>query len=216
MNQMKFDDIKTFDDWNIYLSSYEIGDAQPKEYYIDIPSGDGSLDLTEALTGRTSYGDRTFDTTFILKPPRSDWTDKLDEIRTFLNGRKRKLIEPLDTDHYYMGRFKTSFSNDGVIGILSVTGTLDPFKYKHQITVREISIAASGVSNINLKNSNKVVIPTIITSGNIVITFNNKSIGLNAGTRRVTNILLTEGDNPIKIEGNAGASVKFEYQEGAL
>lgn len=216
MNQLQFDDVRSYDDWDIYLSSYEIGDAEPKENYIDIPAGDGSIDLTEALTGEVSYENRSFTATLTLKPPRSDWMALLDEIRAYLNGRVRTLIEPDDTEHYYIGRFKTSFNKDGVLGILTVTGTVEPYKYKNNPTVRNVTLQENGTSNITLKNSRKRVIPTITTSAQVTIKMGNVTRVIVAGTHRLTNIILTEGDNLLTITGTQGTTIKFEYQEGAL
>lgn len=216
MNQLQFDDVKNFDDWGVYLTSYDIGDAEPKEYYVDLPSGHGSLDLTEALTGEVSYGDRSFSAELTLAPPRDEWTDKLNTIRTFLNGKTRTLREPLDDEYYYIGRFRTSFKSDGVIGRLAVTGVLQPYKLKNHKTVRNFTIGSSGSVSGLLPNASKRVIPKITTSGTVELTYQTKTIVLNAGTHKVTNIVLEAGDNPITITGSQGTTIKFEYQEGAL
>lgn len=216
MNQLQFDNIRTFDDWDIYLSSYKIGDAEPKEVYVDLPSGDGSIDLTEALTGEVSYGDRFFEAVLTFGPPRSGWIEKLNEIRSFLNGRTRKLVEPIDTDHYYIGRFKTDFESEGVLGLLTLTGTLKPYKYKNSLTVRNITLPASGTSNLTLKNSRKRVIPTITTDKQITIKFNNQTRTINAGEHRLTSLVLVEGENKIHFTGTTGTKIDIEYQEGAL
>lgn len=216
MNQVTFDDKASFDDWGIYLSSFYIGDAPVKENYVDIPSGDGALDLTEALTGEVSYGNRSFEAVFTIKPPRSAWPSLLDEIRAFLNGRKRK-IKVKDVPGYYLiGRCATSFEIDGVLGILTVTATCEPWKYKDSPTVHNLTIGASGTVDVDLVNSRKRVIPTITNSAEISIKFGSVSRTVSAGKRRFTNIILTEGNNKMTIIGAEGTTVKIDYQEGAL
>ncbi|MED0689961.1 hypothetical protein [Bacillus licheniformis] len=216
MNQVYFDDLGAFDDWGIYLSSFSIGDAPVKENFIDIPSGDGALDLTEALRGEVSYGNRPFEARFTIKPPRSAWPSLLDEIRAFLNGRKRKIRVKDVPGYYLIGRCSTSFEIDGVLGILKVSATCEPWKYKNSPTVHNLTIGASGVLDVNLTNSRKRVIPTITNSAEINIKFGSISRTVSAGTHRLTNIILTEGDNQMTISGASGTTVNIEYQEGAL
>ena len=39
MNQVEFDDILSYDDWGVFLTSFFVGDAEPKENYVNIPFG---------------------------------------------------------------------------------------------------------------------------------------------------------------------------------
>lgn len=216
MNQIYFDKTASFDDWGIGLLSLDVGDAEPKEYFVDIPSGDGSLDLTEALTGEVSYSNRPFEASFYVKLPREHWKGMLDHIRSFLNGRKRIIRIADEPEFYLIGRCKTRFEKDGVLGRLTVSATCEPWKYKNAPTVQNVMIPASGTVTVYLSNSRKRVIPTITTSAEIFILFDGKTTVVTAGTQRFTSIILVEGENPMTITGAAGTTVSFEYQEGAL
>lgn len=216
MNQVYFDDIASFDDWGIYLSSLFIGDAEPKENYIDIPSGDGAIDLTEALTGEVSYGNRELEAIFTLKPPRSEWSELLRNIRSYLNGKKRVIRVKEEVGYYLVGRCKTKFKKDGVLGILTIAANCEPWKYKENKTINEFSISSSGTLTIILKNSRKRVIPQVTTDNTININFKSNSITVNPGTHRFTNLILLEGDNEMIVTGTQGTNIKIEYQEGAL
>ena len=216
MNQVEFDGILSYDDWGVYLTSFFVGDAEPKENYVDIPFGDGSLDLTEAVTGEVMYSNREFEAVFTMKPPRSAWPDFLRMARAYLNGRKRKIRIADEPDYYLIGRCKTSFEMDGVLGRLTVSATCEPWKLKNAPTVQNVTIGASGSETIYLSNSRKRVIPTITTSGGISIAFDSKTTVATAGTHKFTNIVLIEGENQLTITGETGTTVSFEYQEGAL
>ena len=216
MNQIQFDGILSYDDWGVYLTSFFVGDAEPKENYIDIPFGDGSLDLTEAVAGEVSYSNREFEAIFTIKPPRSEWSDLVRMMRAYLNGRKRKIRIADEPEYYLIGRCKTSFEIDGVLGRFTVSATCEPWKLKNAPTVQNVAIGASGSATIYLSNSRKRVIPTITTSAEVSIAFCGQTTAVTTGTHKFTNIVLVEGENKMTITGAVGTAINFEYQEGAL
>ena len=52
------DKIRTERDWGLKLLSIYIPMPKPKTQLVDIPGGDGSIDLTE-INGRPAYNDQT-------------------------------------------------------------------------------------------------------------------------------------------------------------
>lgn len=215
MNEVFFDGIASFSDWGIYLTSLTIDAPKPKEIYVEIPNGDGALDLTEALTGEVHYESRPFEAVFAIKPE----TYSVDLVRWligYLNGKQRTIRTKEEPGYYLVGRCATSLKNDGVLAILTVKATCQPWKYKNAPTVVNSTIGASGTTELNLTNERKRVIPTITASAAVTILFGGTSTSLNAGTQRLTNIALSYGNNALTITGAEGATVLFEYQEGAL
>ena len=215
MNEVFFDGIASFRDWGIYLSSIVIDDPKPKEIYVDIPNGDGALDLTEALTGEVHYESRPFEAVFTIKPETYS-VELVRYLRSYLNGKQRAIRTKEEPGYYLIGRCATSLKNDGVLAVLTVKATCQPWKFKNDVTAINTTIGASGTLTINLTNERKRVIPTITASAAITIVFDGTSTSLNAGTHRVTNIALSYGDNLLTITGSEGTTVLFEYQEGAL
>ena len=215
MNEVFFDGIASFRDWGIYLSSIVIDDPKPKEIYVDIPNGDGALDLTEALTGEVHYESRPFEAVFTIKPETYS-VELVRYLRGYLNGKQRTIRTKEEPGYYLIGRCATSLKNDGVLAILTVKATCQPWKYKNDVTAINMTIGASGTTTLNLTNERKRVIPTITASAAVTIAFNGKTISVNAGTQRLTNIALSYGDNLLTITGAEGTTVLFEYQEGAL
>lgn len=57
MKGIKFGTYHTYDDFNMILSEKRIGSPSPKIETIDVPGGDGVLDLTEYF-GDVKYGNR--------------------------------------------------------------------------------------------------------------------------------------------------------------
>ena len=215
MNEVFFDGLASFSDWGLYLTALSIDAPKPKEIYVEIPNGDGALDLTEALTGEVHYESRHFEAVFAIKPE----TYSADLVRWligYLNGKQRTIRTKEEPGYYLVGRCATSLKNDGVLAILTVKATCQPWKYKNAPTVVNSTIGASGTTTLNLQNERKRVIPTIVTSAAITIVFDGTLTSLNAGTHRVTNIALSYGENEITITGAAGTTVAITYQEGAL
>ena len=215
MNEVFFDGIASFSDWGLYLTALSIDAPKPKEIYVEIPNGDGALDLTEALTGEVHYESRPFEAVFAIKPE----TYSVDLVRWligYLNGKQRTIRTKAEPGYYLVGRCATSLKNDGVLAILTVKATCQPWKYKNAPTVVNSTIGASGTTSITLTNERKRVIPTITASAAVTIAFNGQTISVNAGTQRLTNIALSYGDNLLTITGAEGTTVSFEYQEGAL
>lgn len=215
MNEVFFDGIASFRDWGIYLSSIVIDDPKPKEIYVDIPNGDGALDLTEALTGEVHYESRPFEAVFTIKPETYS-VELVRYLRSYLNGKQRTIRTKEEPGYYLIGRCATSVKKDGVLAVLTVKATCQPWKYKNDVTAINTTIGASGTTTLNLTNERKRVIPTITASAAVTIAFNGKTISVNAGTQRLTNIALIYGNNALTITGAEGTTVSFEYQEGAL
>ena len=215
MNEVFFDGIASFRDWGIYLSSIVIDDPQPKEIYVDIPNGDGALDLTEALTGEVHYESRPMEAVFTIKPETYS-VELVRYLRSYLNGKQRTIRTKEEPGYYLIGRCATSIKKDGVLAVLTVKATCQPWKYKNDVTAINTTIGASGTTTLNLTNERKRVIPTITASAAVTIAFNGQTISVNAGTQRLTNIALQYGNNVLIITGAEGTTVLFEYQEGAL
>ena len=215
MNEVFFDGLASFSDWGLYLTAQSIDAPKPKEIYVEIPNGDSTLDLTEALTGEVHYESRPFEAVFAIKPE----TYSVDLARWligYLNGKQRTIRTKEEPGYYLAGRCATSLKNDGVLAILTVKATCQPWKYKNDVTAINTTLGAGGTLTINLTNERKRVIPTITASAAVTVVFNGQTISVNAGTQRLTNIALSYGDNLLTITGSEGTTVLFEYQEGAL
>ena len=163
MNEVFFDGMASFSDWGLYLTSLTIDAPKPKEIYVEIPNGDGALDLTEALTGEVHYESRPFEAIFAIKPE----TYSADLVRWligYLNGKQRTIRTKEEPGYYLVGRCATSLKNDGVLAVLTVKATCQPWKYKNDVTAINTTLGASGTNTLNLTNERKRVIPTITAS----------------------------------------------------
>lgn len=215
MNQAFFNEMD-YSELGLRLLSLTIEAARPKEYYVDIPSGDGALDLTEALTGEVHYDDRNVEAVYRLQLG-EDTQDIVERINNDLNGKKVTVHQPEKVGYHLLGRCSVAYRRrNHIYGELTITARCRPWYYKNNLTVRSATMGDSGTASLFLHNSRKRVIPTVTTSNEATISFRGKTIVATAGSHRFTNLVLTEGQNELALSGAAGTTVNFEYQEGAL
>lgn len=120
----------TYDDWHIVPSSRPVfNPPKQKTNFINIPGGDGALDLSEALTGHPTYNNREGTLEFIVLNGYQEWNVLYDTILNYLHGKRMNVILEDEPDYYYSGRFAidnwTSSKDNSTITISYV---LDPYK----------------------------------------------------------------------------------------
>ena len=215
MNQFKIGDKLTYDDWGLFLQSFQISDPDPKTNYIDIPGGDGSIDLTEALTGAVVYHDREITASFNTNAPRASWRPLMEDIQNYAHGRKFAITVPDDPDHYYKGRVKIgTLIKHATNATFTLTAKVDPYKYKNDETVIQLTIDSTGTMTTTIPNSRMRVIPTFTFSAQTQIEWKNITISVDAGERTISQILLEQGDNPITFNAAQERRSKLNTKRG--
>lgn len=215
MNGVKFGDRHSVKDWNLIMTSKNIGEAEPQTSYLEIPGRNGSLDLTEAF-GEIYYKDRTLTFQFDLFQEPSVWWELDSKINNYLHGKKHKIILDVDDNFYYLGRCKVSaLTNDKTVGHLTVECQCDPYKYKLNITRKTFNIPIeAGIVQVSIYNLKKRVVPTIYVDKNVNIKFGDTTYSLSEGKNVILNIMLEEGENIFEILSDV--NITFEYQEATL
>lgn len=211
-----FDNIHSFIDLNLILSKVEISPATPKTTYVDIPGGDGSLDLTEAL-GEVKYNTRDIKFTFTVHPQdRMTFDEKCTQVSNALNGKMCENITlDRDAEYYWQGRCTVnSYAQNKRLKQIVVSATVSPYKLKQNVTVCYIPVTAKQTTFV-LKNGRKPVVPTIESTAEAVLSFGGNEYAINAGTHKLLDICLKEGNNSFSVSGNVG-NITFTYQEGDL
>lgn len=181
----------------ILLDGYAMDPPEPKTYSIDIPCGDGNLDLTEALRGRAVYKNRSMEFSFCIIN-----VDNIEllksNISAFLHGKAYDFNLSMDPGYTYHGRFTISSFNHGVYDVgkvvsMKVTIDADPYKRRSE----SYSFSAVGGTIKQFLNGNKLVSPTIKSGGNLKVIFNNRTIYINTKNWYSTSITFEEGINEI-------------------
>lgn len=217
---INFGHIHSYHDLNLILSKYEIKPATPKTNYVDIPGGDGSIDLTEAH-GRVVYNDRECTFTFTVAPS-DDLTfeEKKTQIANALNGKRFEIVLDKDPEYYYSGRCTINdWQQDRNLKQIVVSAKVAPYKRKIGETVFSVDLTEEEQSVI-LTNGRMPVIPVITCTDETRIVFGNNEFRLSAGTHKILEFCLVEGNNEISVSGSGGVlgsgTVTFTYREGDL
>ncbi len=214
---IRFGNIHSFYDLNLVLSSVDIPPAQPKTTYIDIPGGDGSIDLTEAH-GVVNYYDREgCKFTFAVHPSESmSFEAKKTQVANALNGKRfESIVLDKDSEYHYSGRCTVNeWLQDKNLKQIVITATLAPYKHRNSDTV--VSVALSDTPQaITLLNGRKPVVPVVICTEAAAIECASGVYKLSAGTYdNLYDIYLSEGSNGLKVSGSG--TITFIYREGDL
>lgn len=211
MKGIWFDQVHSYEDLNLVLSEVKIPPATAKTNFVDIPGGDGSVDLTEAL-GEVRYKDRACKFTFTVFPS-DDFEEKKQEISNLLNGKRCKITVDKDPDYYWNGRCSVDeYSSNKNLHKIVVGATVAPYKLKTNQTT--VIIPAGEKVTKTLQNGRKTVVPTITCTAETVIIFGDSTFRFSAGTHKDLGIELVEGKNPVTVTSDK--DVTFTYQEGDL
>ena len=215
MKGIKFGNYHSYNDFQLILASKTIGTPSPKTETIDIPGGDGVLDLTEFF-GETKYGNRNLSFEFSSMVISSEFMSQFSTVQNALHGKKMKIILDDDPGWQYTGRISVSeWKADRNIGKLVVDCDCEPYKYQISPTVLTKSI--SGSQTITLTNTRKRVVPEVkVTSGSgLTVTFGSGSVWtLSSGSYLLPELELVEGNNLVTVTGTG--SITFTYTQGTL
>jgi len=212
MKGVKFGDFHSWNDFSLILSEKTIGSPSPKTEVIDIPGGDGVLDLTEFF-GEVKYDNRTLEFVFSTKVPQSEFLDLFSRVQNALHGQKMRIVLDEDAEWYYVGRITVSeWKANKAIGKLTIDCDCQPYKTKNTETV--VFVEVTEETTVNLSNSKKRVVPTIDITGTVNLTYGANYYALSEGRYDLPAVLLENGNNSILLSGTGTAT--FTYLERGL
>ena len=202
------------------LTGWKLSPAEQKTYFVDRVGGDGSWDMSTALTdGQPRYNDRTL--TVTLEHSGGNRLSRETIIRDMVNrldGMREDIELPDDPLHYITGRLHVSREyNDPAHAAVTVTAVCSPWKYSS--TEKGLFLtAATTEKTAQLVNEGRLaVVPSVVVSGtnaSVRLTYGSISRALSAGTYKLPDLLLTPGTNPVKYSGTGTVNIK--YREAVL
>lgn len=218
MRQIKIGNKWTFDDYGLWLApDPSIEEATPKTHYVDIPFGNGSIDLTEALTGEVVYENRLIKFGLVLPADVSQWDGIRKQLTNEIHGRKLEIVMPQYPYYIFKGRLSVGrLKEDNSVATIPVTAEAEPFMLKEDLTYLKKTIPAGGTLTLQLENERMTTLPVFSSTAEVQLVFKSKTYTHSAGTFQNAGILLTEGTNTLKINAAAGTVIEIEYQEGSL
>ena len=220
----------SYKDWGIILSSKVISTPEPQINKVDIPMRDGSIDLTEALTGDIKFKDRKITLNFTVTD-RSTWSAKVSEIQNYLHGKRLKIVFDEDLAFYYLGRVSVNkWETDKAIGSLVIECDVEPFKYDmfssavewewdifdfNEGIINETGqLIVDGETTIPLICRRKRMFPIFTASTAMTVEFEGEVFDLAKGKQKLYGLFLNEGVNELTFKGNG--TVSIDYVGGSL
>lgn len=200
------------------LDGYTLSPPEPKTYTVDIPGGDGAIDLTQSLTGDVAYKNRQQTFPFMVVNPDSFERVKTD-VSNFLHGKEFDYQITMDPGYTYHGRFTVNeyshalYAYPGLVGTFMISVDAEPYKLKGHMTYR---LNATGGKMFRLESGRKPVHPVVECTQPCKVRWGNVLTQVPAGTYRLNDVLFTQGYNEIYINSWTFYNITWgELGEGA-
>ena len=220
-------DKNTWVDWHLIPSSRPLFNPPPvKTAYVEIPGGDGILDLTTAMTGKPMYSNRTGSWEFYVENGFKDWTVLYSEIMMYLHGKEMRAVLDDDTAYYYEGRFTVNqWRSDPAQSLIVIDYNVkpykqyaasdenwlwDPFNFETGVIRYYKNLPVKGTLTIVVIGDVMDSVPTIVSSvAGMRVTFGGVTYTLQRGANVINSIVVTQGDNPFTFTGTGTVSIQF-------
>ncbi len=223
----------TWDDWHLVPTSRPTF-AMPnvKTNYVEIPGGDGVLDLSTVLTGRPTYGNRQGSFEFLVMNDYGYWADRYSEIANYLHGKTFKAVLDDDPEFFYEGRFSlnewrseeqwSKIVIDYNVGpykqYLKSAGDRwlwDPFDFENGVINNYRNLIVNGTLNVTYVGDVYETSPIITcskidtdTAFSMSVTFNSKTYKLTAGTNVLDTVTFAAGNNELTFTGTGRINIE--------
>ncbi len=216
----------TWDDWHLIPTSRPVfTPPSVKTSAIEIPGGDGALDLTTVLAGRPLFKNRTGSLEFYVENGFRDWTVLFSEIMAYMHGQKMKAVLEDDPAYFYEGRFavNTWKSNKERSTIVidydvnpykqDILGTdeewiWDTFNFETGIIRNYKNLPVNGQLEMVILVDMMPVSPTILASNSgMTVSHNGVTHELATGLNNFPDLVLEKGENTLLFTGTGTITI---------
>ena len=131
-----------------------------KTNFVDIPGMNGSIDMSETLTGFPLYDMREGSLNFYVVHDAYDsgvtWIDVKNDIENFLLGLNRRVYLRDELNYYYTGRFMADWksNSDGKGSTVTLNYQLQPYKLSTTVTTKELVVPEGRTAPLSFNISN--------------------------------------------------------------
>jgi len=225
-HSITFGSKNTWDDWHIVPSSRPVFDPpKVKTKTMDIQGKNGSLDLSEALTGYPVFNNREGSFEFIVLNDYNKWNELYSAISDYLHGRVMRAVLEDDPEYYYEGRFSVNkWKSDKNYSTISIDYSV--FPYKRKLLKSEMTLNVLAANNSKTISSSfygtEPVCPeiTVDCTLNVVsLRFENSTLGidhsryLSNGTHKLPEIIFY-GDSVSVTMRAIGTDISLQDSNG--
>ena len=147
MYGVRFGNLHSWHDLQLLLTDKEIGTPAPKTALIDIPGGDGAIDLTEAF-GPVRYENRKLSFDFSTIVPQGEFMEQFAKVQNALHGQKMEIALDADPEWFYVGRvFVHAWKADRRVGKITVECECEPYKYR--MAAQTVNLAGQNMIDLD-------------------------------------------------------------------
>lgn len=172
-HSITFGDKNTWDDWRLVPSSRPLfNPPQQKTKTLEIPGGDGIIDLSQSLTGYPVYKNRTGSFEFYVMNDFKPWHMAYSDIMDYLHGQQLRAVLEDDPEYFYEGRFTVNaWKSEKDWSKIVVDYDVGPYKWSNLSSIDDWLW-----DPFNFQNG--VIRPTIFK--NITVTTSARTVSLDA------------------------------------
>nr|DAJ13502.1 MAG TPA: distal tail protein [Siphoviridae sp. ctqtA1] len=234
MTGVKFGEYHTYDEWRLRLTKITIGLPEPKTVLIEIPGGDGVLDLSESLTGKMQYNTRKLEFEFDARDCKyADWLDLISNIAGKIHGKRMRITLDTDPCYYYDGTIEISTSKSNEVSAkvvisancqpykMELSGSLedwiwDTFSFETGIIREYGNIAVDGKLEFVICGNQKEVVPIFYVeeANGLKVEFEKTTYDLKNGENKLLEIIIKAGENKLTFTGKGKVSI--DYRGGMI
>lgn len=122
----------TWQHWQIVPTSRPAFAPPPlNTHTVNVDGANGYIDLTQALTGYPTYGNRTGSIEFAVINDYRNWQEAYTDIMTTIHGKRLYCVYEEDPEWYYVGRWTvSSWSTGKTRSTLVLDYDLEPYKLR--------------------------------------------------------------------------------------
>lgn len=214
----------TFRDWQLYTwKDWVLDRPETKTIFVDIPLGDGTIDLTQALSGLPRYNDRMLSIPLLSNKDYYEFHKLYDDIKSYCHGKKMDIEIPTRRGYFLRGTVDiTNYSWDG-FGTITMEILCEPYFYKSgEVFYQKGEIVPRTPLNVTVTNNGDLPIsPTFNFDGRVAVTIEGQQRILLRGTYRMDNFTIPPKGSKVATfqnlpEGNYIADVGLSYPMGQV
>ena len=202
------------------LTGWQLSAPVQKTKYLDKLGGDGSWDLSTALTGGIMrYADRQLTASFeCSEGDRMTREATIRQMVNALDGARLRIEPPDGPYHYLVGRVSVQREyNDMAHAAVTVSAVCEPWKYSDAETTTTLTATTAEQTVSLVNNGRRAVVPLLTVTGSgasVRLSYGTASVSLAAGEHKWPDLLLTPGAHAVKYSGSG--TLTITYREAVL
>lgn len=138
-HSITFGEKNTWDDWRLVPASRPVfNPPEPKIKTLDVPGGNGLIDLSQSLTGYPVYQNRTGSFEFIVMNDFKRWHIAYSDIMDYLHGQTMRAVLEDEPDYFYEGRFSVKeWKSEKNWSRISIDYSVGPYKWSRLSSIED-------------------------------------------------------------------------------